>query len=107
MAMATHSYKTYPSSPSKVGTLPSLLSFRYSGVGLVVSISTMSSWRSLAFATARIAVLRGLFCEEISQHEFDSGLSRHWQEGLTSYVYSLPKAIVANLSSFHNYQVGG
>jgi hypothetical protein len=58
--MAMHSVRTKPSAPTKVGTLWSGLSSRNSAVGLVVSVST--SWRSrlLAFATARMAVERGL-----------------------------------------------
>lgn len=86
MAIAMDSYRTYPSSPSKVGTLPSLLSFRYSAEGLVVSTSTISRSSSLAFATARMAVERGLFCGSASrQYIFVSGLLRDALE-LTSYV---------------------
>lgn len=60
MAMAMHSVRTYPSLPTKTGTLLRGFTLRNSGVGLVVSTSTTSKFNPLAFATARIAVVRGL-----------------------------------------------
>jgi hypothetical protein len=58
--MAMHSVSTKPSAPTKVGTLWRGLALRNSADGLVVSVSTSSSSRLLAFATARMAVERGL-----------------------------------------------
>jgi len=58
--MAMHSVRTKPSAPTKVGTLWRGLALRNSSVGLVVSVSTSSTSRLLAFATARMAVERGL-----------------------------------------------
>lgn len=46
----------------------------------MVSTSTMSSSRSLAFATARMAVLRGLFCENVSIWNPDSIKETCWQK---------------------------
>jgi hypothetical protein len=61
--MAMHSESTKPSAPSKVGTLPSLLSFRYSaGTPLAGSVSTNSRSSPFSFATASSDVVRGLPC---------------------------------------------
>src|SRR5689334_12381067 len=63
--MAMHSLSTKPSAPSNVGTLPSLLIFRYSsGTPLAGSVWTYSMSSPFSFATALRAVVRGLPCEE-------------------------------------------
>ena len=67
MAMAMHSERAKPSSPRKAGTLPSLLALRCSTVGLARSAATTFRSRPLAFATALMAVVRGLSCVESGQ----------------------------------------
>ena len=64
MAMAMDSVNSYPSAPTKDGTFPSLLSFRYSVLRgpLEGSVSTISRSSSFALATARMAVERVLPC---------------------------------------------
>ena len=61
MAMAMHSVNSYPSAPTKDGTFPSLLSFRYSVLRgpWETSVSTISRSSLFAFATARMAIERG------------------------------------------------
>ena len=64
MAIAMDSDREYPSSPKKAGTLPSLLALRCSTEGPTLSfalVSMMSRSRPLAFATAKMAVVRGFF----------------------------------------------
>jgi hypothetical protein len=61
--MAMVSERTKPSAPSKVGTLPSLLSLRYSSeTPLAGSVATNSTSRPFSLATARREVVRGLPC---------------------------------------------
>lgn len=81
MAMAMHSDRAYPSSPMKEGTLPSPLALRCSALGLVVSASTILRSRLLAFATALMAVERGLSCEVSQSAVCDDILQRPSGEG--------------------------
>lgn len=61
-AMAIASWSTNPSVPTKVGTLPRAFSSLYSAeTPFAGTVSTISSSSPLAFATALIAVDRGLF----------------------------------------------
>lgn len=69
--MATLSERTKPSAPSKVGTFPSLLSFKYSAeTPLAGSVSTDSMSRPFSFATARREVVRGLPYSRLSVFHF-------------------------------------
>lgn len=63
-------------------------------MGLVVSTSTMSSWRSLAFATARMAVLRGLFFQNVLVGNPKWNLARHFAEILPRMCTAFRKPLL-------------